>query len=148
MSAISVLIKKHDNGDPDDTTKAVMDSLKVPPKWRLLFWPLLRDECRRSCRDSVRDAEIAATGHASGDTQVNPAGGGDRTDYLSERFYNGSKYVTWGEATVQDHRDRIAFLATLRNGIQSTIDRHSAAIETLEAAKATCLDALSESVAA
>lgn len=50
--------------------------------------------------------------------------------------------VGWGEATVDQHRQRIAMLRGLQNGIELTITRHEKAIEMIEKSKATCLDDL------
>jgi len=47
--------------------------------------------------------------------------------------------VEWMEATVEDHRARIAYLAKLRNGIDETISRHQAAIDAIEEAGVSCL---------
>ena len=46
----------------------------------------------------------------------------------------------WGSATVEQHRQRIAMLSKIRDGIDSTIRRHTQAIEIIEDAGVTCLN--------
>ena len=56
------------------------------------------------------------------------------------RFSLGrGRKVDWMEATVEDHRARIAYLAKLRGGIDKTIQRHQAAIDAIEEHGVTCL---------
>ena len=151
MSAdLHELIAQHDQGDPDRTAIAVLNAVACPAKWRDLFGPLLRDECRRSFRADARKIEEEAGGaHSISGTQARDAAvGPSRTDFLATRFYTGDRYVTWGEATVEDHRSRIAFLASLRNGIDATIQRHADAIEQIEAAGVATLADLGRAVAA
>ena len=62
MTEISDLITEHQTGDPDETAAAIMDALKVPAKWRTLFYGLLRDECRRTLRGHVRGLERGSFG--------------------------------------------------------------------------------------
>lgn len=147
---IDDLIYEHSTGDPDLTAAAVMDALRVPKRWRVLFWPLLRDECRRLHRSTVRAIEQSsgATDHHGSDTHDPHVGGTGitRTEYLAQRFYTGTEYVTWGSATVQDHQDRIDYLSKLRGGITDTIGRHAEAIELLESADVSCLDKLDKAV--
>lgn len=145
MDDLRTLIRTYEQDTPDATADAVFDAVGCPQKWRDLFGPVVRDECRRLYRGAVRSAESHPDGHTCGDTQAATAVGvTTRTDYLAQRFATGDgRYVTWAEATVDDHRSRIAMLATLRNGIDATIERHVDAIATITAAGARCLgDAL------
>lgn len=151
MSAdLHALIAKHDQGDPDLTATAVLAAVACPAKWRDLFGGLLVQECRRMHRfDARKIEEEASGGHSTSGTQRQGAAAGpSRTDFLATRFYTGDHYVTWGEATVEDHRNRIAYLALLRNGIDATIQRHADAIEQIEAAGAATLADLGQAVAA
>lgn len=147
------LIAEHQTGDPDLTAAAVFDAVKLPGKWRDLFYAVVRDECRRTARHIVRGLE-SGTGQGDDGTLHATAGAtsiyypkDQRDDFLSQRFYTGTEYVTWGEATVDHHRERIAYLATLRNGIDATITRHADAVEQIESAGASCLNDI-EAVAA
>ncbi len=142
MPNLNELIDQMSNGDPDETASAVFDALGCPQKWRDMFGPLVRNECRRSIRSDVRAHENSPSDHGTSDTQERRVAGGiNRAEYLADRFCIGrGKHVVWGEATVQDHRDRIAFLASLRNGIDNTIARHAEAIDIIEAAGVSCLN--------
>lgn len=146
------LIAEYQSGDPDQTAAAVFDAVKLPSKWRDLFYAVVRDECRRTARHHVRGLEanpshngIVDQGSSAGVASIAPKD--QRDGFLSQRFYTGTEYVTWGAATVEDHRERIAYLATLRNGIDATIARHADAVEQIESAGASCLNDI-EAVAA
>lgn len=69
-------------------------------------------------------------------------GNGDAVNnFLQETFALGDKRrVSWGEATVDDHRQRMVMLCKLRDGINNTIRRHRTAIEVLEQAEVNCLN--------
>lgn len=54
---------------------------------------------------------------------------------------DGSR-VTWGEATIDDHRQRVAMLKGQRSGLDRTIKRHEEAIVALEKSGARCLNDL------
>lgn len=56
--------------------------------------------------------------------------------------------ATWGEATVEQHEQRLAMLTKLRDGLNSTIDRHTEAIHVLRTSGARCLAEVPQSVAA
>ncbi len=56
--------------------------------------------------------------------------------------------VSWGRATVLQHRLRIGLLAKNMAGIRETIVRHEQAIRKIEAAGVTCLDELLDVAAA
>lgn len=47
--------------------------------------------------------------------------------------------VVWGEATVEQHEQRITFLSKLRDGLDRTIDRHREAIAAIRSAGVSCL---------
>jgi hypothetical protein len=54
-------------------------------------------------------------------------------------------HVAWGKATVEQHEERVAFLSRQRDGINSTIERHSRAADILRSTGAACLDELDDS---
>ena len=152
MTEISEIIDQHQTGDPDETAAAVMDALEVPAKWRDLFYGLLRDECRRTLRGHVRGLERGNPGHREHGTHPRVAGvaatpAATRDAYLNARFYTGTKYVTWGEATIEQHLERIAYLSKLQSGISDTIARHQHAVDVLVAAGADCLSHVTEEAA-
>lgn len=151
---LNMLISQHQTGDPDTTTEAVFDAVGLPPKWRKLFYPLVWNECRRMYRAVVRDIEHVSSveGGPSPVVEEFEAIAGrepvSRRDFLDAHFYTGSVYVTWAKATVQDHRDRIAYLNKLRNGIRRSVGKHAEAIEVITKAGVSCLAELDESEAA
>lgn len=144
------LIEQNDQADAERTAAAVLAAVACPAKWRELFGPLLVMECRRLQRADARKIEVGADAHCRpGAHEGHGADAPSRSDFLATRFYTGHHYVTWGEATVVDHRERITFLGSLRNGIDATIQRHANAIEQIEAAGVTALAELTtEAVAA
>jgi hypothetical protein len=64
-----------------------------------------------------------------------------RKSLLDEFFALGDgRTVRWGEASVDDHRERIAMLRRNVSGIEATIELHEDAIAQIEAHGAACLD--------
>ena len=55
---------------------------------------------------------------------------------------DGSPETTWGAATIEQHRQRIALLDLQIQGLVTTRDRHATAIEMIEAAGVKCLNDL------
>ena len=95
---------------------------------------VLRADCRsqfgysdrcRACHRQIRDQ------HADDCPRQHQTGA---------RFYTGTKYVTWGEATIEQHLERIAYLSKLQSGITDTIARHQHAVDVLVDAGADCLN--------
>jgi hypothetical protein len=71
------------------------------------------------------------------------------TELLETAFALGDgQRVTWGDATVEQHEQRIRFLTTQAAGTLETASRHQAAIGMIREASAMCLRDLSEDVAA
>ena len=131
-------IDAYQSGDPDVTAAAVFDALNVPTKWANLFYGVARDECRRRSRSFVRDLE---TGQGRSDTHTGNAGSGSRASLLESAFYDGTSYVQWGEATIEQHQGRIIFQSSLRDGINADIARHLEAIKAIQSTPgAACLN--------
>lgn len=60
---------------------------------------------------------------------------------LRARFECGrGRSVSWGDATVEDHRARIGLLAAQRDGLNETIARHEEAIRTIQECGVVCLN--------
>jgi len=92
-----------------------------------LSWQQLQETVTKY-RDGIRlevTAELLATTFALGD---------------------GSR-VTWGDATVEQHTQRVEMLLASAGGTIETAGRHSAAIQMIEAHGATCLRGLVEQAA-
>lgn len=138
MSALSDLIAENEQDDPGDTANAVFDALDVSPELRELFFPLLRDECRRHARIAARIAERSQPAD-TGDARSEAHDGGARAGWLTKRRYTGEHYVVLGEMTPDDHRARAAYLSTLAQGTLVTAGRHETWAEQIESAGATCL---------
>ena len=131
-------IDAYQSGDPDVTAAAVFDALNVPTKWANLFYGVVRDECRRRSRSFVRDLE---TGQIRSETQSGYAGSGSRASLLESAFYDGTSYVQWGEATIEQHQGRIIFQSAMRDGINADIARHFDAVKAIQSTPgATCLN--------
>jgi hypothetical protein len=60
---------------------------------------------------------------------------------MKSNFSLGDGFTAqWGEATIEQHKRRIAYLERMKGGIESTISYHQKAIEIIEAAGAKCLN--------
>jgi hypothetical protein len=60
---------------------------------------------------------------------------------VGQRFKLGDgSEISWGQATIPQHEQRVAVLESMMRGLQDTIARHRAVIEFLRARGASCLD--------
>lgn len=150
MDSLYVLIKRNEKADPVDTVEAVFDEVGLPSRWRNLFMGLVINEAKRVYRVTAKTAEkrVNEPVPVNNDGQVHASSMTPterRHSYLTARFATGDgRYVTWGEATVEDHRLRIGLLQELRNGVNDTIDRHGKAIDQITAAGVSCLNDVPE----
>ena len=146
MTTLNEIISQAQTGDPETTAEAVMDAIELPERLREILRNLFVQECRRQTRQATHIAEkVGISGEQSpldelGNARITASA------FLAERFYNGKTYVTWGEATVQDHLDRIAFLQKKRNGIGETIGRHKWAVDRIESRAVDCLNDISDDI--
>ena len=147
--------------DADRLTSEFFNQIGLPARWRPWMAPFVRNTAREILRNAVRRVEQTAplpgtpspaagtapatttktktktkTRHPKADPQA------ERRNALDQQFYNGSKWVTWGEATIDDHQSRIDYMTRDRDGIDRDIARHAEAIDMLLAAGATCLNDL------
>lgn len=134
--------------DPEKVAKQLLQSLG-----RAELLALLAREIAGAQRQVVATVEAAAFRAAS----ASPKAAIESADRLTAfrpllaariKLGDGSGGVTWGQATVAEHQQRIAFLAKLRDGIDQTIERHREAIALLSESGAACLDDLASSEAA
>lgn len=152
MKTLHELIETHRTDDPYDTTIAIFDAIKLPERWRSLFFSVVRDECRRTSRSlavaamsgKADSSTITDTtdDHSAHDTQGQSVVG--RVGFLAENVYCGAQYgyIKLGEMTVEHHEARIAFQSSLCNGIERDIERHRTWIDQITEAGATCLNDL------
>ena len=142
MKDLHELIDEYRCDDPGDTTAAIFDAIRLPERYRSLFFAVVRDECRRM----ARSATVANLNDTTDDQMFDETQSGSvvgRVAWLSERIYCGGKrgYVAVGEMTVDDHLARIQFQQSLVNGISRDIERHQEWIAQIEATpNAVCLD--------
>ena len=102
-----------------------------------LLLPLVEDYLAHLNRAEVRASEQRAFSQREGEpTRLAVA------ELVDKYFATGDGWVRWGEATVEDHQARIAFLKKMRTGIDATIERHEEAIKKIIEAGVTCLDEL------
>lgn len=130
-----------EDADRDDyaLARAVLAGVRRAELEKLVL-PVTANEVRRVRREHVRSVEDAAfspprvvDGH-----QVDPLAA--RKRLLDEcMLVPGKGLVRWGEATVEDHQARIAYLSAQAASIGVTITRHEAAIAEIEAAGVSCL---------
>lgn len=119
----------------------VLKGLGVGAKPRMLLLPDIGNVVENLRRTEVRTVERAVFGGSRRKVM------GEVVDALAERkslmdmtFKLGDgRSVMHGDATVQDHRDRIEYLLGFRRGLDATIARHEEAIRMIEAHKVTCL---------
>lgn len=103
---------------------------------------LLTEEVKHAQRDMSRQresADFAALFNSRPSSSTNAPLGKFGALLTSPFAVGNGRRVSWGEATVADHLERIAFLEHMRKGITQTIDRHRVAIEQIEAAGVSCL---------
>lgn len=120
--------------DPDADARDVAEVLLPQVTKRDLF-PLLVEEVEAHQRRRVRQVERRAFGQSGGGTAPSLV---ERSrprlaEVYGEVFalYDGRR-VSWGEATVDEHRQRLERLRVQRHAISRTIERHEEAIRLCE----------------
>jgi len=124
------------SGDPDKTATAIMVALKLNVTQRAgLGWVILR-ECEHRDRNESASVERSAF---HGGTPADPSALKARLMLASFALGDGRR-VLWGEATPEEHDQRIAMLTKIRDGIDATILRHMDAAAKVRAAGVSCLN--------
>lgn len=148
MATISELITEVTDGDaqraPREIAEAIYPRLGDDDKVGILTEYVANWQ-----RNAARQLEAAAFAEFVNGT-AKPAT--KRPDALAALFNTPFKLgenrtTSWGQATVEEHRIRIAFLEVMRNGIDRTISHHRRAIEVIEDAGVTCLQEVLDSSA-
>ena len=143
MKDLNELIDEYRCTDPADTTRAIFDAVRLPDRYRQLFFAVVRDECRRTARaHTVASFSDTTDDHSGHDTHKLSVVG--RVGFLTENIYCGAEhgYIPLGEMTVEHHQARIVFQASLANGIQRDIQRHQDWIDEIVEANVSCLNDL------
>lgn len=138
MSSFSKIFNSHRvPGDPESTAESVADAIRLNKTQRAVLMTLLVGTCTNHERHFIASIESDVFERTGSRVVLNSAG-----RLLTESFAidGAGRRVTWGEATVDDHYMRIAFLQGLQLSIQQTIDRHQSAIDLIEAEGVTNLN--------
>lgn len=117
-----------------ELARAVSETLSGSGRLHLLL-PILADEIRR-----VRRAHVLRVERATFRKAGEPAEGG-WLRLLPEGFANPrtGRWVTWGQATVEDHEARIGWLTGQMEALGQDVDRHQQAIKIIREHGVTCL---------
>lgn len=114
---------------------------------------LTKAEIREAIRDAVisevrlqRRYETRSIEHSGGTPADSTKG---RRDLLDQSFFVSPErgYVTWGDATIDDHLTRAAFLRHQAAGTIATAEKHERTVKLLRAKSAKCLYELSQDAA-
>lgn len=144
---------------PYGDTEAIASAIYKDCTKRDLF-PLLVDEVRhrqRAAGRAIEEKQIEAfleKHRASGTlTPIVPAADESVAFLFSTldqtfRLGDGTPPVSWGAATLDQHRQRAALLTRMRNGLNASIGRHEAAIDLLERTGVACLNDVADTEAA
>lgn len=130
--------------DDDDGVAAglLLAQLRVNAKATDALRPVIAHAIGMSRRAEVRSVERRAPRRGLGSSFDSV----QARKEMAEAFFalgDGTR-VRWGEATVAQHRQRIAMLEKMRAGLSETVARHEAAISEIEAAGVSCLDEIEE----
>lgn len=138
LATLWEMIERHDVAiDHENVTKAILDELAAMPKAELreVLFQIVFDEVRRRRRGGVRALESVGTAAHPADPNKT------RRDLLDQRFFVSPDrgYVLWGEATVDDHLTRAAYLRHMAGGLVGTAEKHEQTANLLRARGAICL---------
>lgn len=133
-------LSEHPDLDDETVAKQVVDSYRARADLAEAVMPLVVDKVANLRRRDTRRTERRVF---EGGEVVDPTGELRNLLDRSIRLDDG-RFVPWGEATVEDHRNRIAYLQRLADGIERTISVHRLAIATITAAKVETLGELDD----
>lgn len=126
--------------DDYEAARALLGDLRVNQKATVALLPVIAWAVGHQRREAVRTVERKArVGLRSvaglGDHDVV----GARKELLEATFATPSGRVLWRLATVEQHRERIAYMRVLRDGYNADIKAHEDAIAAIVAAGVSCL---------
>jgi hypothetical protein len=118
-------------------TWAYIGDLTPEEKDAQLF-PSVRNAMRGLMRQSVRSVEKEVFGDGTGDEMFSPS---DLGKLINETFalQDGTR-VSWGKATVEQHRDRAEMLRGFAAGDLASAGHHEMVADMIEKAGVTCLE--------
>jgi hypothetical protein len=145
----------------EDAVESAMDEIDLPNKWRGVLRPALtiagrhvRNEVDRATRAAVAAQVEAAPLQKTPRKRPKPTGGdtvGTHRIGLFERLmglsfedlegHRGDR-ITWGEATLSQHKAKIGALTKYVDGTERTIRQHKVAVEFLTDTGISSLDGL------
>lgn len=128
---------------PEEAAEQVIRST---PKTELaaLVFPLLVVHARRFIRHGLRDIENEA--HRLIDSGEDPLVVRRKLSQTEFALPDG-RYVSWGQATAEDHRLRAQWQRAHSASCIEDAERHEAAAALIETAGVSCLDSLGEAAA-
>lgn len=139
------------------TAEAIAVRLKLTDEQREYLLPVIVNSARIVRRQSSRRAEENYDPESRKPTMRGSQKQEDLSDdprlaFLAAEFaLPDGRWVSWRDATVKDHEDRIVMLDKQRGSIVVTIDKHRAVVQQIKSNKVRCLGDLyptSKSVAA
>jgi hypothetical protein len=109
--------------------------------------PYIAEAILQERRTSVRSTEkawfaemVAAFSPSRPLVEQRIAQAAEFSQLLRSRFAIGDgRHISWAEATIEEHEQRIAMLQQMRSGITETIKRHEQAVKLLRQTGASCL---------
>lgn len=119
----------------------VLKRLKVPASTSIVLTPVVSTAVEMVRRQPVRNAERSAFKKITNALGSAVDVVAMRAALADETFALGDgRRVKWGEATVEQHAERIVMLEKLVAGTQRTIEQHRDAVEMIEVAGVACLN--------
>lgn len=127
------------HGVPEATAELIATVTRLSKRQREALMPAVIGLCRNLERQLVAEIEADELTVRRGGQLADR---GEASRVLDESFaVDGSgRRVLWGAATVEDHKARIAFLASYVSAINVTIRRHEEAVARIEAHGVSCLN--------
>ncbi len=128
-----------------EAAEAALTELRVSKKARTLLVPIIAEALLMHRRNDTRTVErsVPISAVLAGETSLDVRR--SRLQQTVPLVSGGSltgKRVRWGDMTVEQHRERIAFLNRHIKGVQRTIGEHEQAVAAIEAAGVSCLNDL------
>lgn len=152
MSGIYDLIRasleKYPQNDNDTIAVDVLNELRVARKAAEVLVPLVAAAVGNQRRAVTRGLERHAFTGERGEKLPLELPHDGRMDPITARRWliehtfalKDGRRVLWGEATVQDHEERISLIDGQIVGLRATIKRHAEAIDLIREAGVSCLN--------